>query len=110
PEAGQIHCEITHTTIDVPYSCLSYVWGSEEPECVIFVNNRHFKIRRNLYNFLCSMHLDYVTRSLWIDALCIDQSNPGEKNHQVRHMGDIFKAANQVIAWLGKDEDNARFL
>jgi len=44
---------------------------------------------------------------LWIDALCIDQSDAGERTHQVKIMSNIFKEASQVIAWLGPAYDSS---
>jgi hypothetical protein len=38
---------------------------------------------------------------IWIDALCIDQQNVAERNHQVRFMGMIYKMAQEVFVWLG---------
>ncbi|KAH7411740.1 heterokaryon incompatibility protein-domain-containing protein [Phaeosphaeria sp. MPI-PUGE-AT-0046c] len=38
---------------------------------------------------------------IWIDQLCIDQSNPTERNHQVRLMSLIYRYAKTVIIWLG---------
>jgi hypothetical protein len=37
---------------------------------------------------------------LWIDALCINQSNALERNHQVQQMGDIYLHAAEVLIWL----------
>ena len=45
---------------------------------------------------------------LWIDAICIDQSNVPERSAQVALMRDIYGTAANVIIWLGeegKDED-----
>jgi hypothetical protein len=49
-------------------------------------------------------------RWIWIDALCIDQSNAIERNHQVKQMGDIFAGAVKVIAWLGTQKEIITFL
>ncbi|RWA07572.1 hypothetical protein EKO27_g7529 [Xylaria grammica] len=38
---------------------------------------------------------------MWIDYLCINQQNDIEKAWQVALMGDIYKKADQVVAWLG---------
>ncbi len=38
----------------------------------------------------------------WADALCIDQANVSEKNHQVKLMKDIYPKARSVIVWLGE--------
>ncbi|KAF3038731.1 hypothetical protein E8E11_005943 [Didymella keratinophila] len=46
----------------------------------------------------------------WIDALCIDQDNVDERNHQVQQMGEIFSQARQVFAWLGSNQDIGKFL
>jgi hypothetical protein len=39
---------------------------------------------------------------LWIDALCIDQANTHERQHQVQQMGQIYAKAKEVVVWLGK--------
>lgn len=41
---------------------------------------------------------------IWIDALCIDQSNVAEKNVQVAQMDKIYEDAAKVVVFLG-DED-----
>jgi hypothetical protein len=38
---------------------------------------------------------------LWIDALCIDQNNAKERDHQVKIMSRIFGGADEVFVWLG---------
>ncbi|KAH7094885.1 heterokaryon incompatibility protein-domain-containing protein [Paraphoma chrysanthemicola] len=50
------------------------------------------------------------SRLLWIDALCIDQQNVFERNHQVQQMGAIYKNATQVLAWLGDSHHIVEFL
>jgi hypothetical protein len=41
-------------------------------------------------------------RLLWIDALCINQSDKKEKGLQVQMMRDIYKSASRTIIWLGQ--------
>ncbi|CEI70561.1 unnamed protein product [Fusarium venenatum] len=38
---------------------------------------------------------------MWIDALYINQSDIEERNHEVKRMGDIFRFATRVVAWIG---------
>jgi hypothetical protein len=47
---------------------------------------------------------------LWADAICVDQTNDDEKNHQVGMMGMIYQRAHAVAVWLGvpENEENAR--
>lgn len=39
-------------------------------------------------------------RYIWIDQVCIDQSNMDERNHQVRLMSIIYERAAFVVVWL----------
>jgi hypothetical protein len=48
--------------------------------------------------------------SLWIDAICIDQENSSEKNHQVQQMGRIYSSAAETIAWLDDGKTLARLM
>ncbi|KAF2006554.1 hypothetical protein P154DRAFT_421812 [Amniculicola lignicola CBS 123094] len=44
-------------------------------------------------------------RYYWIDALCMNQEDLLERNAQVARMADIFQTAQDVIVWLGKEDD-----
>lgn len=39
---------------------------------------------------------------LWIDQLCIDQSNENERGHQVKMMANTYRNAQAVISWLDR--------
>jgi hypothetical protein len=45
--------------------------------------------------------------TIWIDAICIDQGITPERNHQVAMMGDIYRNAKRVLAWLGPAADDS---
>ncbi|KAF3038698.1 hypothetical protein E8E12_008721 [Didymella heteroderae] len=89
----------------VSYEALSYTWDDPDfPECISVGDEPSAPflcITRNLYNALQHLRDPNRPRLLWIDALCIDQSNLEEKGHQVAHMGRIYSAAEDVIVWLG---------
>ncbi|TVY50871.1 Heterokaryon incompatibility protein 6,OR allele [Lachnellula cervina] len=38
---------------------------------------------------------------VWIDALCVNQADTTERNHQVRLMAQIYRNAEEVLVWLG---------
>lgn len=40
---------------------------------------------------------------IWVDALCIDQSNVAERNAHVRLMGQIYAGADLVHVWIGEE-------
>lgn len=47
----------------------------------------------------------------WIDAVCINQNNLSERNHQVSMMREIYSTASFVLAWLGVScEKSLRFI
>ncbi|KAI0538038.1 HET-domain-containing protein [Xylaria digitata] len=65
------------------YEALSYVWGDpRDPQNIFFDGGVPFPVTRNLYEALRSLRLPDRGRRLWVDALCIDQSNYEEKNDQ----------------------------
>jgi hypothetical protein len=88
----------------VPYRCLSYTWGDMSATSTIQVNGHLMDVGSNLYAFLVCAAQRFSHETLWIDAICIDQSNDTEKGHQVQRMGDVFKNATEVLVWLGDDE------
>lgn len=62
-------------------------------------------VRENLWSALWQLRLADEDRILWIDALCIDQNNVVERNHQVGLMSRIYTKAFEVLAWLGPASD-----
>ncbi|KAL9062894.1 MAG: hypothetical protein Q9157_008561 [Trypethelium eluteriae] len=42
-------------------------------------------------------------RTMWIDAICINQDDVSERNEQVRRMRYIYGSAVEVIAWIGPE-------
>jgi hypothetical protein len=61
-------------------------------------------VRENLWWALYYLQDQETEKVLWIDALCIDQNNKEERNHQVRLMGQIYAGAWRAIAWLGRED------
>ncbi|KAI8945012.1 heterokaryon incompatibility protein-domain-containing protein [Xylaria longipes] len=86
------------------YDALSYTWGSPENLKTIWVGSpptATLQITQNLARAL--QYLRYVSepRTIWIDAICINQDDDSERNEQVRRMADIYKWAEHVVVWLG---------
>ncbi|KAH7406566.1 heterokaryon incompatibility protein-domain-containing protein, partial [Phaeosphaeria sp. MPI-PUGE-AT-0046c] len=78
------------------------LWGAPDPSSPILVNGQLFSVRQNLLDFLdMARQNQAAATTYWIDALCIDQGNILERNHQVAQMGDIYSRATCVYAWLG---------
>ncbi|UZP36619.1 hypothetical protein NXS19_004435 [Fusarium pseudograminearum] len=83
------------------WTCLSYTWGTDPPTEEIIINGVPFPVRPNVYNFLREAQRQRLT-NLWIDSICINQSDTDERNAQVRLMSQIFSDAKLMIAWLGQ--------
>ena len=39
---------------------------------------------------------------LWIDQLCLDQTNTSERNHRVKLMSRTYRCCLQVVVWLDR--------
>jgi hypothetical protein len=90
------------------YDALSYVWGSEsDPGQVHIGQEGPTPVTKNLLSALKHLRHESEARTLWIDALSIDQSNNTEKSAQVSMMGEIYRRASRVIAWLGPEENGS---
>ena len=85
--------EKTESTELVEYEALSWSWGSDPPEYQILIRKGETRTRMKATAALvwAFKHLRYPDRdrTLWVDAICIDQGNVDEKNHQVQMMSHI---------------------
>jgi hypothetical protein len=106
PQSSDIRCILQIVELDLTakphYEALSYEWGSPGTEKDISLDGIAFSVRKNLWSALYHLRQKKISRIMWIDALCIDQSNVLERNHQVGMMGDIYRNAHMVNAWLGE--------
>ncbi|CAH0025122.1 unnamed protein product [Clonostachys rhizophaga] len=97
------------------YYAVSYRWGApllegrfktmtNDPITSIQFNDSVVKVTENLSDFLDQVKSDEKLKEneFWIDAVCINQSDPKERSHQVSTMmARIYRSAACVIAWLG---------
>ncbi|KAJ4125227.1 hypothetical protein NW754_013513 [Fusarium falciforme] len=101
-----IRCSIFEAYLDEPdtlidYEALSYAWGSNDKSEVIIAEGRVLPVTESLHMALQHLRQEDIDRILWVDAICIDQSNVAERGHQVTSMGSIYERATNVIIWLG---------
>lgn len=89
-----------------PYEALSYVWGGEKKPQSICVDNHNLSITQNLYTALLHLRDHGCSRTIWIDAICINQDNESEKEEQIPLMAKIYAKAHRSVVWLG-EADNA---
>ena len=86
-----------------PYVAVSYAWGTSMLAKDILLNETPFPIRENVWSLLTEMrqHEKLKWRFFWIDAICINQMDRKERNHQVRIMREVYATAANVLVWLG---------
>ncbi|KAK8108875.1 hypothetical protein PG984_014676 [Apiospora sp. TS-2023a] len=87
------------------YEALSYVWGDKDGSRPISCDGRELLVTPNCHDAMVQLRRRYRKRTLWIDAICIDQTpqREAERNHQVTKMGQIYTNASIVIVWLGPE-------
>lgn len=89
-----------------PFEAISYVWGSGSREAQILCDEIILPITANLDAALHRVRFQTGERTLWVDSICINQENAGERGQQVTLMGDIYRAAKRVLICLGPDSGN----
>lgn len=86
----------------IQYNALSYTWGSAERTANIVCNGMNISITKNLRDALAAIRIHgFGSEYLWVDQICINQSDDQEKAEQVQHMIRIYEMATNTIARLG---------
>ncbi len=84
------------------YTALSYAWEDPAPvSALYFVDGQVFPVSRTLTNLFETLREQLAEFTLWIDAICINQTDNDEKAIQVQQMGQVYSCAEQVFLWLG---------
>jgi hypothetical protein len=104
PIAGRLVC---HTVQEKPrYDALSYSWGKQADLVQITLDGMPgFAVTQTLWCALRRLRSTTAPRPVWIDAICINQSNIAERNQQVGMMDSTFGNARSVLIWLGDCAD-----
>jgi Heterokaryon incompatibility protein (HET) len=111
----------TYNLPDPPqYAALSYTWGNplvypyvaERPSRTVWIDKKPFLVTPNLYDALnhwrgWKLEIGTANTLLWIDAICINQDDLLERNHQVGLMGQIYSKAILVMTWVGTSDQAA---
>jgi len=88
-----------------PYEAVSYVWGvATIPKDLIIVNKAPFAVSTILLEALLHLRNSFAPRTVWIDAICVNQNDDAERSSQVLLMPKIYITASRVVIWLGKRE------
>ncbi|KAK0721258.1 heterokaryon incompatibility protein-domain-containing protein [Apiosordaria backusii] len=107
-----ITLEICHDDDHPNYETCSYAWGGEAGDSTlckpVFVGE-YWDIlfqTQNCWDMLKCLRpkMRTLQRVLWVDAICINQRDPyGEREEQVEKMFQLYRMADRVVVFLGKD-------
>ncbi|KAH6695217.1 heterokaryon incompatibility protein-domain-containing protein [Plectosphaerella plurivora] len=99
----------------VSFEALSYTWGdSTTAEEATIVSNPEKSVQEpsetstlplsyNLAQAIRCLRYDDRPRTLWVDAICINQQNRPEVDVQVARAGTVYEEASRVVIWLGPE-------
>ncbi|KAE9366554.1 hypothetical protein N431DRAFT_384418, partial [Stipitochalara longipes BDJ] len=100
-ENASILGELHLASMEDKYTALSYVWGDRCNRRPIRLNGFATTITANLAVVLRRLRNEKKALKIWIDAVCINQTDSAEKSHQVQN------AKMGTILWLGEAENNS---
>jgi hypothetical protein len=90
------------------FEALSYAWGStQNPGNIIIQSEHSLSVTSNLADALPYLRYEDRPRVLWIDAICVNQRDFGERASQVKRMADIYSKADRVVIWLGTGSEDS---
>ncbi|KAK4235291.1 heterokaryon incompatibility protein 6, OR allele [Achaetomium macrosporum] len=109
---------------NLEFNALSYVWGDHRAPLgqdnsrnrakrsfKILCNGQTMSVTYNLFCFLRRLSSarqgalkDIRGMPLWVDQLCINQSDNAERTVQVAMMDRVYAQAGKVVSWLGESD------
>lgn len=113
-----LRCRLITTDLEAErrqYTALSYYWEDLDSTEIILVKRVYPTVDETRFEVpitsalaagLREIRAQATTRApstcLWVDAICINQTNIPERNYQVKIMYDILAASHGVVGWLGE--------
>ncbi|KAI7284925.1 hypothetical protein KC345_g2036 [Hortaea werneckii] len=104
-----VKCSLSHANLRKEpkpnYETISYTWGTSKERKTITLDDRPLNVPVSADRAIRRMRLRDQSRVLWIDAICINQDDINEKNHQVEIMAEIYSNTSQGLIWLGEADE-----
>ena len=105
-----LQCTIRHVRLanNPEYEALSYCWGNPSLDQSIKCNGKHLALTASLHGALKQLRYYHSeSRTVWADAICINQQDIDERNQQILLMRRIYEQARQVVVWLGEGTNDS---
>lgn len=108
---GRPVCNLFDSALDEQpqFYALSYVWGSDVKNRSIDCNGKELPVTESAFGALTGLKSRILNGKLpiWIDALCINQTDDEEKAREVANMHRIYRRAKAIVVWLGPEADGS---
>ncbi|KAK5637709.1 hypothetical protein RRF57_013424 [Xylaria bambusicola] len=101
--SAPVECELEHIVLEpgADYEAVSYCWGDASITQPILLDGTPYPITLTLLDGLKYLRHTTSPRKLWIDSLCINQTDITERSREILRMREIYKLARRVLIWLG---------
>jgi hypothetical protein len=98
-----IECRLRVVSLDdkPSFKAITYVWGDPQHKRGITHDGQSFFVTQNLFRGLQGVRDPAMKLTIWVDALCINQTDSDERREQIQLMRAIYTSASEVLIWLG---------
>jgi hypothetical protein len=105
---AMLFCTLATAYLDTPtpprYETISYVCGDQTVKATINLHGSEVRIPATSEAALRRMRRRDRPRTLWIDAICINEADVAERGHQVGIMYEIYTHTRHNCIYLGPDD------
>ncbi len=86
------------------YETVSYCWVDASKRASIEVDGIQLDVPASSEAALRRLRMQDMSRTVWIDAICINQGDVVERGQQVSLMADIYRGSEGNLVCLGEDD------
>ncbi|CAK7211127.1 hypothetical protein SCUCBS95973_001025 [Sporothrix curviconia] len=101
--ASVVHISLLERPVP-QYEAISYSWSAVRGTGSIILDGMIVRVPAAAEEALRYMRHGDAKRSLWIDAICINQNDLEERGQQVAIMGEVYSQSTGTLIWLGSGD------
>lgn len=106
-QAVEFSLHHVHRRSRCEYEALSYTWGHPRKCKSIheIESGAELEVTENCFSALYQL-CNRGPRTLWVDAVCINQDDNEEKSWQVARLADVYRNATRTVVYLGEEDEH----
>ncbi|KAF1998130.1 hypothetical protein P154DRAFT_411065, partial [Amniculicola lignicola CBS 123094] len=97
----QFSLSVYSLTYPPEYDAISYTWDAQSFDVGAICHGKRFLITKNCQMILTTLRRKKKVRLIWIDQICVNQGDFGDRASNVQNMGTIYKKSKNVFIWPG---------